>query len=945
MSKASPIITNLSAGEWSARMEGRVELEKYYSSCRILKNMLVVSQGGADFRPGTKFIVNGKTNADTVRLIPFSIKNVGEYILELGDKYIRFIKCSTHAQIESAPDTPYEVVTLWDKDDLFELKYAQTQDAMYFVHPSYAPRKLIRTTDTNWSLETPTFSGWLKSSEIDIEGITQANPAVITSTDHGLVTSDVVYITDVVGMLELNCNIYVVTKITDDTFSLDNTDSSTYTAYVSGGHVRKAGNIFGSANNYPAAIAFYQQRLILGGTNNYPDKVWLSKVGDVLDFKMPEGLEFQVWHNRGLILHWLAGKSEIAFGADSCEGVVSGAPISDANYQLRVESGYGVENVQGQLVNERIIFIQDGGKRVREFAYHEEAAGWLSPDLTLFADHITGDGIVETAVQRSPDTILWCVRSDGVLAALTYEYRYGVAGWSRIVMADSGIVESIAIVRGTSEDEIYVSVQRTVNDTTKRFIEYFAPRDFGSDQADAFFVDSGITWDGDDEETLTDITQAEPPVVACASHPFSDGDLVRFSDVVGTDTGYVDLRDFAEIDENARIDVADYHSMSVTELYRDEDGILYRHLGHEFLDGSFEYTFKFTPSTFPTSAKSMCGIWGVCDVGEKHLDEVDDDGDYALAIIARRSSLGAYKFQAWELRSGWDYTVTFDMEFSLATAYYFKVERTATGGTNDCGTFTVSIYSDAGMTTLIETQTMNLHDVISYEYIYMTWNYKSTDHEYSSFSTEDLKGPANRGSWNNVVFKVDSAGADDFELDDEDDNDINGYHYEEYVSGGTVQKVIQTVTGLDHLEGEEVAVLVDGGTHPEETVSSGSITLDRYGNKIHAGLPYSPELKLMRIEAGGDYGTAQGKKKRIRKVIIRVYKSLNCKVGPDEDHLTTVLFREGDAPMDSPPELFSGDKVVSFDGPWERAGDIYITSDTPTPLNILAVMPEVETHG
>ena len=776
MPKASPIITNFSAGEWSARMEGRVELEKYYSSCRTLKNMLVVSQGGADFRPGTKYIVTGNTDANKIRLIPFSIKNVGEYILELGNLYIRVIKCSTHAQLETAPGVPLvtDVATPWPTADLFEIKYVQTKDAMYFVHPSYSPRKLVRTDDTtDWTLSAPTFSGWLKSSEKDISGATLADPVVVTATSHGFVNGDVVYITDVVGMRELNTNIYKVANKTDHTFELENIDGTTYTAYVSGGHAVKAGNIFSGANNYPAAIAFYQQRMVLAGTNTHPDKVWLSKVGDPLDYKMPEGLEFQVWHNRGLILRWLAGKGEIAFGADSCEGVVSGAPISDTNYQLRVESGYGVENVQGQLVNERLLFIQDGGKRIREFAYHEESAGWESPDLTLFADHITGDGIVETAVQRSPDTILWCVRSDGVLAALTYEYRYGVAGWSRIVMAGSGVVESIAIVRGTAEDEIYVSVKRTVNSVTKRFIEYFAARDFGSDQADAYFVDCGITDDNGAAVDITGATQAHPVVITSVAHGFLDGETVKLWDLEGS-----------------------------TEL----NNI----------------------------------VWEVANKAADTFELAETD-DFAA----------------------WDNTVTYPVGFI--------VDRTSKN--------------------------------------------------YISIQEGLNKDPATETDYWSLWPTA-------------------------YTSGGYAQKVVNSVSGLSHLVGESVAVLIDGATHANKTVSGGgSITLDRYGNKIHAGLGYSPELKLMRIEAGGSYGTAQGKKKRVHRLLMRMYKSLNCKVGPDADHLTTVRFRKGSDAMDAPPALFSGDKEIPFDGPWERAGDIYVTSDTPTPLNILAIMPELTTNG
>ena len=945
MGKANPIYTNFSAGEWSARMEGRIELDKYHSSCRTLENMLVVSQGGADFRPGTKYIVKGKTAGLKIRLIPFSIRGVGEYILELGNLYIRVIKCSTHAQLETAPGVPLvtDVATPWTTADLFEIKYAQTKDAMYFVHPSYAPRKLVRTDDTtDWTLTIPTFSGWLKSTEIDITGVTQAAPPVVTSVGHPYATDDVVYITDVLGMTYLNEEVYTITKINADTFSLNDIDTTTYNPYVSGGHAIKAGNLFGTADNYPAVIGFYMQRMILGGTNNYPDTVWCSKVGDFLDYKMPDGMEFTIAHEKGLVLRWIAGKSELAFGADSCEGVIGSTEIFyDWNYMIRVESSYGSKNIQARLLNENILYVQDGGKRIREFAYHREAGGWLSPDLTLYADHITGDGITEMAVQRNPDTMLWCVRSDGVLAVLTYEYRYSIFGWCRVILgatsAGESEVESIAIARGDIEDEIYVSVKRTVNEVTSRFIEYFSVRDFGSDQADAHFVDGGITWDGGDAEAITDITQAESPVVTCAGHPFVDGDLLKFADVVESDEGNLDFTDFTEIDEGTSITVTDYNTIAAALLYRDEEGLLYRYLGHEFLSGAFEYKLKCTVSAFQIDDQSLCGIWGVGDSDEQ-LDDVVSNSNNALAVVIKKTG-GNFNIDIWEIAGGTKTTVNFATNFTLATDYYFDIVRSA------AGVYTVSVYSDAGMTTLVESQTITLASVVKYEYIYAVWNDISTDHAYVSFVTEDLSGPANRGSYNNNVFKVDTAGANDFELDDEDDVDINGYHYKKYVSGGTVQKVIQTVPGLDHLEGESVAVLVDGSTHSEETVdASGEITLDRYGNKIHAGLGYVPWLKPAKPEGGGSYGPAQGKKKRIHKLILRVYKSLNCLVGPDADNMQTVLFREGDDTMDSPPALFSGDKEVSFPGPWGREGDILISQDTPTPLNILAIMPEMVTH-
>jgi hypothetical protein len=279
--------------------------------------------------------------------------------------------------------------------------------------------------------------------------------------------------------------------------------------------------------------------LVLAGAKTIPERVWFSKSGSLLDFNSTDGLIFDVYHELGIALQWIAGKSELVFGGDVGEGVITGnrAALTNTNFQVRVESGYGSANLQGKLVNEAIFYLQDGAKKVRQFAYHEEGQGWRSPDLTIMADHITESEITEVALQRNPDTVFWCVRNDGVLVGITYELRYNVAGWHRHIpaptLAGASAIESIAIVRGSSENEIYVSVKRTVNGTTKRFIEYFKPRDFGSDQEDCFFVQSGITLDKGAAVSITNITQNNPVVVTAPGHSFAATDKVRIANVGG----------------------------------------------------------------------------------------------------------------------------------------------------------------------------------------------------------------------------------------------------------------------------------------------------------------------------------------------------------------------------------------------------------------------------
>ena len=161
-----------------------------------------------------------------------------------------------------------------------------------------------------------------------------------------------------------------------------------------------------------------------------------------------------------------------------------------------------------------------------------------------------------------------------------------------------------------------------------------------------------------------------------------------------------------------------------------------------------------------------------------------------------------------------------------------------------------------------------------------------------------------------------------------------------------MREVVNTVSGLTHLNGETVQVCVNGGPHPDRTVSVGSITLKGYYSVIHVGLGYNSDLKPMRIEAGAAYGTAQGKMKRVNKVGLRVYKSLGCKVGSSEEDLTPVQFRDEDDKTGSPPELFTGDvKETWLPSGWGRDGDIFIRQDQPLPLNVVAIMPELVTNA
>ena len=153
-----------------------------------------------------------------------------------------------------------------------------------------------------------------------------------------------------------------------------------------------------------------------------------------------------------------------------------------------------------------------------------------------------------------------------------------------------------------------------------------------------------------------------------------------------------------------------------------------------------------------------------------------------------------------------------------------------------------------------------------------------------------------------------------------------------------------TITGLDHLEGQTVSILADGSTHPDKTVSSGSITLDRSSTKVKVGLSFTSLLQTMRLDAGAANGTSQAKTKRIYDISLRLYESVGVEVGPDLQNMERIPFRSSADSMDTAIPVFTGDKEIEFRGNYETDGFIFVRQTQPLPLTVLSLYPNLVTN-
>jgi hypothetical protein len=266
---------------------------------------------------------------------------------------------------------------------------------------------------------------------------------------------------------------------------------------------------------YPRALTVYNERLVLAGTTHQPVTLWFSTTGDFESFDEGAGgdadaVSYTLARSEQDPIVWLVSDRQRGLVAGTSGSVMEIQPL-DSTQGITPSNPPAVTSVLAIpcaavppiLADNVRLVLQQGGRKLRELLYSYDSDSLVAPDLTLFAEHVTLGGITELAWQRQPYTILWGVRADGTLLAFTYDRSFQIVSWSRHVLGGSGAVESVCVIPGALEDEVWLSVRRTVAGHTVRYVEYLAPWDWGTDANDVHFVDSGLVYDSTAAITFT----------------------------------------------------------------------------------------------------------------------------------------------------------------------------------------------------------------------------------------------------------------------------------------------------------------------------------------------------------------------------------------------------------------------------------------------------------
>lgn len=315
--------------------------------------------------------------------------------------------------------------------------------------------------------------------------------------------------------------------------------------------------LFETTNNFPTTSANFQQRRFFANTNNEPDSVWGSRIGFLSNFGIASPLQdddavtFRVaGNNHHPVRRLVALKAGLILLTDGGEWTVTGAggakqPITPSSIDTEQETYVGVEpTVPPVVVGNTIVYTQARGTVLRDLRFNQEVEGLGGRDLTIWSTHLFGPGktIVAQDFQQVPDSIIWCVRSDGVLLGLTYIPEQDIWGWHRhdtytnlpgSTGSAQSVVEDVCVVPEGDQDAVYVIVRRTIGGATKRFIEQLERRDArdGFFNADSFFVDCGLSYSGAPANNFSNLDHLNGQVVAV----LADGEVVFNGDPTHAD--------------------------------------------------------------------------------------------------------------------------------------------------------------------------------------------------------------------------------------------------------------------------------------------------------------------------------------------------------------------------------------------------------------------------
>lgn len=924
---------SFSKGELSPALYGRVDTSAYQVGLRTARNMIVHTSGGASNRPGLQYIGPVKDHTVAPRLIPFEFNTTDAYMLEFGNLYMRVIR-----------------------NDAFVLETA-----------------------------------------ITITGASKANPVVITSVAHGYTTGDQVFVDTGSDMTQINNRFFSITKLTNDTFSLQDifdgtdVDGLAFTAWSAGGTI---GKLFTLTTPYTTAQL---------------SNLKYVQSADTMTFTHPSHEPSELTRTD----HAVWSLDDITFAPSIADPTTVAASV-DTGGSLNYK--YKVTAIKAETFEESLAGVSSTGQTIASTDNTNPVEVTITSHTLDTGDEVEITGLTEMTELNGrrfiiTDTGANTFTLDGEDGLLYTDESTGGANTCRATHDEAlsstiGSLNTItwAAVSGAQKYSVY---RKEIGKANYGFL---------ADTNELQFIDGDGTTRPDADTTLAPPASRNPFRVA-ADFPATVSYWEQRR-VFGGTTNKPDTQFYTQTGNQSNMSVSDpsraddamtvtLNALQVNEIRHFVPGrdLLVLTSGSEWLINSGDNsgfaidTLKMQPQSFWGSSHRKPVVVGGATLFVEESESTVRSIGYSLQIDGYLSSnlslLADHLFDELTITE-WGYshasesrvyivrsdgaglTLSFDPEQEVVAwttfdtdgdfesvavlrhdasvpedRVYYAVERTLNGATiRTIEKLNSRIFADVEDAFFVDSgltldSPLTITAATSANPVVIT----ATAHGFSNDDEVDITGikwTTTLDSDGNIVdpdnlnggrFTVKNKTANTFEIQDENGN-VDGSGFSAYITGGEVRLAVLTVSGLEHLANRTVVVLADGSVVSSLTVSSaGILTLTRKASRIHVGLPYISDLETLDPEA--PQGTIQSLKKKIPSVVVRFRKSRGLRVGPDSTLLIEMKQREFE-PYGTPTALLTGDKKITLKPKWNSNGRLLLRQKDPLPMTILAVVPDFD---
>ncbi|MDR2729519.1 MAG: hypothetical protein LBB81_01310 [Treponema sp.] len=259
------------------------------------------------------------------------------------------------------------------------------------------------------------------------------------------------------------------------------------------------GKDFTAINERPSAVAFDSGRLCFAGTNNEPNRIYLSKAPDSIngvdrytDFTAgsnpADAIVLEENDMHGSRIQWIAGNRQLLAATERATWSDTGEIPTPASFDMNIIEYAGANELQARGTREIMVYAGRDGKSLRALVWNQtqQGSGYIDMDISEQAAHLFTAGIKDFAVADYPYPMLWIVTQAGELVSCTINIRSGILAYAR--HPTDGIVEAVAVAPQKTGDVIFLSVKRN----EIRNIEHIILEDLvNSDFTDSHYIDAG----------------------------------------------------------------------------------------------------------------------------------------------------------------------------------------------------------------------------------------------------------------------------------------------------------------------------------------------------------------------------------------------------------------------------------------------------------------------